>query len=181
MTAIADTGANGHFCMQNGPCIDVEPTQNPTHMSLPDGSTITSSHTGLLPIPQLPTAARQAHIFPALATGSLLLIGQLCDAGCRAEFNRNTVQIHHQQAQLVASGTRTANGLWSIQMKSTDTKHAAYGPLDNLVATDRWRQTRFPTCSSGLPRDLHMARSHQTMVLHNTAWHYCPRGTPTFA
>jgi hypothetical protein len=93
-------------------------SSHPIHVCLPDGSTITSTHTGLLPLSQLPTSARQAHIFPALTTGSLLSICQLCDTGCQAEFNRNTVQIHHH-TQLVASGTRTGNGLWNIQMTTT--------------------------------------------------------------
>jgi hypothetical protein len=35
--------------MQHGPCINVVPTQHPIQVLLPDGSTITSTHTGLLP------------------------------------------------------------------------------------------------------------------------------------
>ena len=49
--AIADTAANGNFFMVNGPCTDLQPANPPIHVRLPDGSSIASTHTGLVPLP----------------------------------------------------------------------------------------------------------------------------------
>ena len=113
--AIADSGCNGHFIMIDGPCSDIQPATTPIHVQLPDSNTITSTHTGLLQMPSLPLAARRAHLFPDLTSGSLLSIGQLCDAGCTALFNRTTVTIR-SASTILATGKRAPNGLWTIKI-----------------------------------------------------------------
>ena len=71
---------------------------------LPDGSTITSSHTASLHIPFLPEEACTAHIFPTLTSGSLISIGQLCDSDCTAIFDATTVTIkRHGQTVLTST------------------------------------------------------------------------------
>jgi len=46
-----------------------------------------------LDLPMLPLSARTTHIFPNLASASLLSVGQLCDAGCTAFFNKTKLYI----------------------------------------------------------------------------------------
>jgi hypothetical protein len=50
-----------------------------------------STHEAELDLPSLPLAARHVHIVPTLSTHSLLLIGQLCDAGCEVTFDATTI------------------------------------------------------------------------------------------
>ena len=78
---IADTGTTGHFLSLNAPYVNKTPSKVPLKVALPDGSYMYSTHTAELSLPQIPTAARIAHLFPALGNTSLLSIGQLCDAG----------------------------------------------------------------------------------------------------
>jgi hypothetical protein len=103
--------------MVNGPHYNSVPSSNSISVQMPSGTTIQSTHQALLNIPQLPEAARVCHLFPALSSGSLLSIGQLCDHGCTAIFTSTKVEILlHNQAILV--GTRSPhNRLWVINLK----------------------------------------------------------------
>jgi len=47
-----------------------------------------STHRAELDLSMIPSAARAAHIFPNLASGLHIPIGQLRDAGCTALFNK---------------------------------------------------------------------------------------------
>jgi hypothetical protein len=52
-----------------------------------------SSHTAELDIPELNAAASKAHVFPGMATHSLLSFGQLYDEGYIVTFKQDTVTI----------------------------------------------------------------------------------------
>ena len=67
-TAIADTGATGHFLAFDTPKLKSEPTKNPITVELPDKSKIVSTHTTELYLPPLAPSARIVHLFPALQT-----------------------------------------------------------------------------------------------------------------
>jgi hypothetical protein len=75
-----------------------------------------ATHTAELPIPALPYAARQAHLFPALSSGALLSIGQLCDHGCQAVFNASTVNIIKNNKTILQGQRNPTNGMWVIQL-----------------------------------------------------------------
>ena len=81
-----------------------------------------STHTGNLNVPQLPAAATEAHLFPALKNTSLVSIGKFCDAGCVAVFNQNTVTVKLNN-DTILQGPRDPNtGLWKLPLS---TKHQA--------------------------------------------------------
>jgi hypothetical protein len=101
--------------MTRTPCTDVQPALTPVIVHLPDGSTMTSTHTCSINLPGLPLAARKAHLFPALADHALLSVGQLCDHGCNVTFTSNDVTIALHQKTLF-TGTRAANGLWAVNL-----------------------------------------------------------------
>ena len=85
---------------------------------LPDGGTIHSMHTSSLNLPLLPAAAREAHIFPFLASGSLISIGLLCDHGCTTLFNACTVTVKYNDC-IVLTGTRLLiTRLWNLDVPS---------------------------------------------------------------
>lgn len=73
-----------------------------------------STHECDLDIATLPKAARKAHIMPDLQNGTLISVGQLCDAGCQAYFDATKAEIRYN-GKLVLLGTRTGPcGLWYL-------------------------------------------------------------------
>jgi hypothetical protein len=97
------------------PCDDIQIAPTPVHVHLPDGSTMSSSHTGTLRLPGLPLAARRAHIFPALTDHALLSVGLLCDHGCQVHFTETDVTVFHQRVPFII-GYRASNGLWKVDL-----------------------------------------------------------------
>ena len=129
------------FFKTDSPCDNIKPDTNPIHVQLPDRSCMTSMQTGIIPITGLPLAARHAHMFPSLKTGSLLSIRHLCDSGCVATFNKDEVNIQHNN-QLIANGSRTKNRLWMIPIPASNMHHfhianLAMSTLSVKTAQDR--------------------------------------------
>lgn len=113
-TLIADTGCSAHFCTPTHSLVNVQRTDVPVQIRIPDGTCMESTHHGELDIPALPVAARRAHIVPALTGQSLISIGQLCDAGCDVSFNATSVDIQLRGTPIF-SGTRTPDTkLWTL-------------------------------------------------------------------
>jgi hypothetical protein len=101
----ADTGATEHFLAASDAATltDLRPAgQNSVVVHLPDGTTAESSHIGELPFPQLPPAARNAHVLQTF-TGSLLSVGQICDSDhtIAATFDWQGVHIHRGDETLL--------------------------------------------------------------------------------
>jgi hypothetical protein len=93
-----DTGATGHFFKVSTDLDNIVPTSKNTSItvSLPDGTIITiitSTHTCNRRIPNIPFSAGKSHVFPHLASHSLLSITQLCAHGCKAIFTNTAVTI----------------------------------------------------------------------------------------
>ena len=64
--AILDSGASSHFLVVNATATKVTPAKNPVTVTIPDGSTLKSTHVRELDLPQLPIAARIGHVIPGL-------------------------------------------------------------------------------------------------------------------
>ena len=62
--------------------------------------------------------AKIAYSFNNLKSGSLILIGQLCDDDCIAIFSKYDVKIIKKDKVLI-KGRRTPNGLWKIPIGTT--------------------------------------------------------------
>ena len=99
----------------------------------------------MLDLPHLPPAARIAHIFPDIASGSLLSIGLLCDHGCTATFHPDTVDITLDGATILTGTRSPTTNLWTIdlaQLKPQDTPiflvshHQPQHRINALLATD---------------------------------------------
>jgi hypothetical protein len=87
---------------------------------LPNDATMESSHTADLDIPELNSAASNAHVLPAMAHHSLLSVGQLCDEGYIVTFKQDTVKNCDSGNSQILSGPRDVTpGLWRINLKQT--------------------------------------------------------------
>jgi hypothetical protein len=138
---MADTGSTYHFSTTGTPYINkcMVPPSSITIL-LPNGRTMHSTHEAELDIPYLPSAARKAHIFPSLAAGPLISVGQLCDSGCStAIFTAPNVSIK-QAGQIILAGTRLpVRQLWSI------------GLPRKLATTNQSNQNNLPPPASPMP------------------------------
>jgi hypothetical protein len=78
-----------------------------------------STHEADLDLSFLPPAARHhVHIVPALASASLISMGQLCDPGCDITFTASTVTVTYNNA-IVLIGHRTPmTRLWHFDLKA---------------------------------------------------------------
>jgi hypothetical protein len=80
---------------------------------LPNGDTITTTHTATLNIPSLPQAARLAHILTGLAQHSLLSVGKMCESGCSVTFTASNVKVTNGDSTILMGNRDKQSNLWS--------------------------------------------------------------------
>ena len=116
-TAIADSGATGHYIKPSDPHQTTGTSQPIITVGLPNGAHLQSTGENcMLDLPQLNQQARQAHILPELKNSSLISIGKLCDAGCIAKFDKNHVVIQQNGNTIITGDRNPTNGLWNIPL-----------------------------------------------------------------
>jgi hypothetical protein len=76
-----------------------------SHVNMPNGTTIESSHTSELLLSALPPETRRAKKLTGSVHNSLIYVGQLCDSGCDVIFNRDKVELNKER-NTVISGIR---------------------------------------------------------------------------
>lgn len=97
-----------------------------------------STHRGHIDLPILPKEATVTHMFPSLASGSLLSIGQLCDAGCTALFTKTKLYIFFN-GKIILQGTRGASRLWTIDDDNSteQQQHSLNAAIDTPTIANR--------------------------------------------
>ena len=124
--ANADTGTTGnYFAIKDMNCLrDVQPVDDADSITvlMPDGKQIKSSFIGYLNYPHLKHDHR-VHVFKTL-WGSLLSIGELCDAGLVAVFTADMVYlVDADNGTVVLTGNRDpVTRLWMIALKPITAK-----------------------------------------------------------
>ena len=91
-----------------------------------------------LPCSAFPTflqMQKKNHIFPALASGSLLSIGQLCDHGCSSYFDKSKLYILNN-GRIVMQGTHDHTRLWTID-NPQETTHSLNSVIDTPTIAER--------------------------------------------
>jgi hypothetical protein len=127
-----DSGCIGHFLLVNAPCLNKVKSQSPLTVRLPNGATLESSHTSELNIPELNAAASKAHVFPGMASHSLLSVGQLCDEGYIVTCKNASITVCNSQKFQILSGHRDLDtGLWRINLKQ-DNKQIHQAVANNV-------------------------------------------------
>ena len=90
---IVDSGSTGHYIYVEIPHHNQNTATSPIIVTIPDGNIVTSTHTCLDDLPNLPPEARQGHIFPQFPGIALLSIGVLHNRGYTAEFSSMSIRI----------------------------------------------------------------------------------------
>jgi hypothetical protein len=116
-TVILDSGCTSNFLSATAPCSNKQEAHVPLSGSMPNGTTIQSSHTCDLLLADLPPQARKAHILPGLVLNSLISVGQLCDNGCNVTFTQAQVTVS-KNGECVMYGYRDPKSrLWRVDLK----------------------------------------------------------------
>ena len=91
----ADTGASAHYVTTDDSknLLNVKIAKTPKQVQLPNEEIIESSHDVSLPIHGVHPIAKEATIFPALTSSSLLSIGQLCNDDCTVIFTKKDMKV----------------------------------------------------------------------------------------
>ena len=63
-----NSGTKGHFIVSSAKVLNINPTNTPIHVTIPDGITISSTHDCNLDWPGLSETATAGHIIPRLKT-----------------------------------------------------------------------------------------------------------------
>ena len=124
--AVMDSGATGNFLVTDAPISERTETHDQISVTLPDGSQVESTHTGLVDIPQLPKAARIGHVIPGLNTHSLMSVVVLCNAGYEVLFTKIGVTVKYRGSTILTGSKCTRTGLWMVPITQTTTETANF-------------------------------------------------------
>jgi hypothetical protein len=117
-----DSGSSGHYlpiCCEDI-LLEVRPTITPITVTCADGSSMVSTKTAVLDLPSLPISARTCHLFPNI-TGALLSIGNFCDNGMTAVFDKTKVEIRSvSTGDIVLAGRRDNRGMYMLPLTQPD-------------------------------------------------------------
>ena len=123
----ADTGASRSYFKQSEKTIlhNRKKLLYGPQVNLPDGKTLQALESGTMPLHNLLSlAAKEAKVLTGLSNSSLISIGQLCDDGCVAVFDKTKLRIY-KNGQLVLTGTRNwTDGLWDIVIPQPNLHHS---------------------------------------------------------
>ena len=92
-SAIADTGASGHYLKAEALRDLVSQPVAPIQVKQPNGQILHYTKGFRLALATLPEEAREAHILPGLSHISLVSIVKLCDSGFEATFSQHNMAV----------------------------------------------------------------------------------------
>ena len=97
--AVSDSGATGHFFLQDIPVTNIQTKQTPLVINLPDGYQLKSTHIYQLYITRITKTFKESHIVPGLSHNLLVSIKVLNYIGCKVIFDsaKNTQQHNTKQ------------------------------------------------------------------------------------
>ena len=111
----ADSGASGIYLPTTyASHLSSSPSSlhQPITIQQPDGRQLTSTASGNFNIPNIPSAATQAHIFPNLTVG-LAGLPQLCDNDLSITLTKRDISIYNPHGKLLLKHPRTGS-LWTL-------------------------------------------------------------------
>ena len=118
--AKADTGASKHYFtpMDKSILQDIKLLPKSSSIHLPNNHTIHATETGQLAIhPSITSIASKVQVLPQLKNSSLISIGQLCDDGCVAIFDKRLLHIFKNNLLVLKGHRNLIDGLWDVPLK----------------------------------------------------------------
>ena len=91
---------------------------DPNKICLPDNTSLTPTHTGVLDLhPSLSQKSQESRVVPVLSNSSLFSIGQACDEGCSTIFSSTHLQTLRDKEVLITGYRNKLDGLWIYTLK----------------------------------------------------------------
>ena len=90
---VIDTGTTAHCFLKESNAEKIRNADVGINVMSPNGGVTKSIATAKVKLPHVSKTARDAHILSSLASGSLYSVGQLCDDGCEAYFDKTSCTI----------------------------------------------------------------------------------------
>jgi hypothetical protein len=140
-TDLLDSGCNAHFLLANTKCTDKILAETPLEVCLPNGTTITSTHTVTMNTPSLPHAAIMAHILPGLAQHSLLYVVKMCDSCCAVAFTATKVTVINGESAILSGLRDKESSLRCVPLEpdiplETGREHSAHNVYEQKSIQD---------------------------------------------
>jgi hypothetical protein len=110
-------------------------TTDPIVVTLPNGNKMYSHHKTTLQLPHVEAKAVEAHIFPTMTEHSLISVGQLCDAGCLATFDSDSVLVTHNDKTVLKGQRDDATKLWTVPIITDHSQKAPQTALNVNFST----------------------------------------------
>ena len=104
---------------------------SPKIITIPNGTTMTTTANVTLNLPQLPVKARTAYLLPGLAH-NLLALPQLCDNGCKVTFTRDAVEATLNNKVVLRGWRDGTSNLWRVPIV-TNTKQTIEHVANNML------------------------------------------------
>ena len=117
--AIVNSGASDNYLTPSPNVKSKSTIHYPIQVTLPDKSTLWSSHTCQLDIP-LPNKAKQGYILPGMKNHSLILVTKMWEACCKVLFSQDECIIIHKATVIMKGQKNKHNGLWYIPIHQSD-------------------------------------------------------------
>ena len=138
--AAADSGASKHyFRFSDTNCLtDIKDSDGETSVTFPNGNVIHSSKEGYLKIPTLDQAGCRVQIFQDadLSEFSLLSIGQFCDVGCIAHYDKHGMWLTDAEDITLLEGTRDEDtGLYMVDLNTPTPNEGAQRVSRGVTST----------------------------------------------
>ncbi len=115
--AITNTGASDHYFTASAPVADINPSAPCINIRTTVGTPHTSTATAQLALDMLSSPqARSRHIISGFTHS--ISIGKLCDSGCTATFNQQSLTVTDAHGLPILHGSCAPNGpcLWTIDI-----------------------------------------------------------------
>eukprot|EP00804_Cyclotella_cryptica_P022914 CCRYP_005100-RA/>CCRYP_005100-RA protein AED:0.47 eAED:0.46 QI:0/0/0/0.5/0/0/2/0/280 len=116
--AIVNFGASNHYLTPTANIKAKTTLHHPIQVTLPNQSTLWSSHVCELDIP-LPKTAKQGYILPGMKNHSLILDTKMCDAGCKVIFSQDECSIVHNGTIVMKGHKNKQKGIWYIPIQQS--------------------------------------------------------------
>ena len=85
--AIADSGCTHNYLTETANVKNNKQQHTPIRVTLPDATTLESTHACELDLPTLPAKEKDGYVIPGMKNHSLMSLTLLCNAGCKIIMN----------------------------------------------------------------------------------------------
>eukprot|EP00804_Cyclotella_cryptica_P004410 CCRYP_006826-RA/>CCRYP_006826-RA protein AED:0.29 eAED:0.28 QI:0/0/0/1/0/0/3/0/476 len=165
--AIVNSGASDNYLTPTANIKAKTTLHHPIQVTLPDQSTLRSSHVFELDIP-VPKTAKQGYILPGMKNHSLISVTKVCDASCKVIFSQDECSIVHNGTIYVHHTSTIAETIQYIHQ-------CLFSPTVDTFCTaiDNDQLVGFPQITSAqvlkyLPESTATAKGHLQQVCKHT-------------